>query len=146
MPSFDQASTNMKIGRFFSLAQCATRHTIITRTFFLFFENYLPCKKCNTMKLCRWQTTSDRHAKIAKMGDQCPPPPSFAPRSYVLRIICPQKRIILYTQNYTCMLHIYFTGILFSLRVFVLGNKAHETPASWNYTLLGYTLEMLLGN
>ena len=35
---------------------------------------------------------------------------------------------------------------LLSLRVVVLGNKAHETSASWNYTLWGYTPEMYWRN
>ena len=31
---------------------------------------------------------------------------------------------------------------ILSLSVLVLGNKAHETSASWNYMLLGYTPEI----
>ena len=49
------------------------------------------------------------------------------------------------TRKATPALHKYFTGII-SQYAIVLGNKAHETVASWNYTLLGYTPEISWGN
>ena len=47
--------------------------------------------------------------------------------------------------NYTCITHTNILQELFSLRVIVLGNKAHETSALRNYALLGYTPEMFRG-
>ena len=51
----------------------------------------------------------------------------------------PQKRVML--DKITPALLSTISQELFSVCVIVLGNKAYETSASWNYTLLGYTPE-----
>ena len=59
--------------------------------------------------------------------------------SFVLRIIVKQKeaRNVTHTIILTNALRNYFCP-----RVILLGNQSRETSASWNYTLLGYTLEL----
>ena len=63
---------------------------------------------------------------------------------YVSRTICLQKRVL----SHTKLLHLHYSQEfhwIFFLHVILLGNKAHETSASRNHTLLDYTLDMFWG-
>ena len=59
--------------------------------------------------------------------------------SSVFGMILPQENVM--WQNYTCISHKHFTELSFPARN-CDGQQGHETLASWNYTLLGWTPEM----
>ena len=61
----------------------------------------------------------------------------------VLKIFIAKARNVMHTLTPALLTNI--SQELFSLCVIVLGNKAHETSASWNYTLLGYTPKAFWG-